>query len=302
MVPIDLKGVYNIAPTPFEPDGAIDLASISRLVAFLIARQVDGLTILGVLGEADRLLDAERDAVIAAVMEAAAGRVPVCVGTTHAGTDGCVAFSRRARELGAHAVMVAPPRMGRPTDAALTRHYLSVADAVDIPIVIQDHPASSGVVMSVEVLAGIGQRAAHCRYVKLEDEPSPPKIADLLSASPQAVVFGGLGGAMFLEELQRGAAGTMTGFAFPELLVDIHRKFRAGDVEGARDAFERVCPLIQFENQPRINLAIRKHVYRLRGAIRGDRMRQPAPRLDEGTAQALEALLTRLGLMEVDPT
>jgi 4-hydroxy-tetrahydrodipicolinate synthase len=116
------------------------------------------------------------------------------------------------------------------------------------------------------------------------------------------VVFGGLGGAMFLDELRRGAAGTMTGFAFPEILVDIHRKFGAGDVEGARDAFERVCPLIQFENQPRINLAIRKHVYRLRGAITCDRMRQPAPRLDEGTAQALESLLTRLGLMEVDPT
>ena len=113
----DLRsGVFNITPTPFHPDGSLDLPSVARLTDFTIGCGVDGLTILGVLGEADKLLDAERDLVIAATVEAAAGRVPVCVGTTHAGTDACAAFSRRARQLGAAAVMVAPPQLARPTE------------------------------------------------------------------------------------------------------------------------------------------------------------------------------------------
>jgi 4-hydroxy-tetrahydrodipicolinate synthase len=298
MTSTDLTGVYNITPTPFQPSGALDLESLKRLTRFLIDLQVDGLTILGVLGEADKLTDAERDSVIATVLEAAAGEVPICVGATHAGTDGCIAFSRQAQRLGAQAVMVAPPKLARSSDAALFRHYLAVADAVDIPIVIQDHPASSGVFMSVEFLSTMGERAAHCRYVKLEDEPTPPKITEILKANPKTIVFGGLGGIMFVEELTRGAAGTMTGFGFPEILVDIYRRYRAGDHDGARAIFDRFCSLIRFENQPRINLPLRKHVYQLRGAISSDRMRQPAFPLDEGTARDLRELLARLSLLE----
>ena len=292
----DLKGVYNITPTPFLADGSLDVASLATLAEFTIAKGADGLTILGVMGEADKLTDPERDVVIAKTVEAARGRVPVCVGTTHAGTDGCVAHSRRAQQLGARAVMVAPPRLARATDAALRRHYLQVASAVDVPVVVQDHPASSGVVMSVELLAGLGREAERCRFVKLEDEPSPPKIAELLAANPDLRVFGGLGGMMFLEELRRGAIGTMTGFAFPEILVEIHQAFRRGDLARATLVFDRYCPLIRFENQPRINLAIRKHVYAQRGAMASARARFPAPELDPGTLADLRDLLVRLGL------
>lgn len=291
-----LKGVYNITPTPFHGDGSLDVASLATLTEFTIAKGVDGMTILGVMGEADKLTDAERDIVIAQTVEAAGGRVPVCVGTTHAGTDGCVAHSRRAQQLGARAVMVAPPRLARATDAALLRHYLQVAGAVDIPVVVQDHPTSSGVVMSVELLARLGQEAERCRFVKLEDEPSPPKIAQLLAANSTLKVFGGLGGLMFLEELRRGAIGTMTGFGFPEILVDIERAFRSGDEAKAAAIFDRYCPLIRFENQPRINLAIRKQIYAQRGAMASARARFPAPELDPGTLADLRDLLARLGL------
>jgi 4-hydroxy-tetrahydrodipicolinate synthase len=196
--------------------------------------------------------------------------------------------------------MVAPPRLARPTDAALRRHYLSVAAAVDIPVVIQDHPASSGVVMTVELLARLGEEAPSCRFVKLEDEPSPPKVAQLLALNPSLRVFGGLGGMMFLEELRRGAVGTMTGFAFPEILVDIHRAFRGGDEGKAVAIFDRYATLIRFENQPRINLAIRKHVYALRGAMAGAYARFPAAELDAGTLSDLRNLLSRLGLAKED--
>lgn len=293
-----LKGIYNITPTPFHPDGSLDEASLARLTDFTIKAGVNGMTILGVLGEAGKVSDAERERIIATVLETANGRLPICVGTSHAGTDQCVAYSRQAEKMGAKAVMVAPPRLSRSSDAALRRHYLAVAEAVTIPVVVQDHPASSGVTMSVDFIAAIAGEAPHCRFLKLEDEPSPPKVSQVLKANPNVVVFGGLGGMMFLEELRHGASGTMTGFAFPETLVDIYQKYSSGDIDGATEVFYHYCPLIRFENQALINLALRKHIYYLRGAIASPRTRAPFMSLDEGTLTDLEDVLTRLKLMD----
>jgi 4-hydroxy-tetrahydrodipicolinate synthase len=293
-----LQGVYNITPTPFELDGSLDEASLARLTEFTIKTGVNGMTILGVLGEAGKVSDAERERIIAVVLEAAAGRIPICVGTSHAGTDQCVAYSRQAERMGAKAVMVAPPRLNRSSDAALRRHYLAVAEAIDIPIVVQDHPASSGVTMSVDFIAAIAEESPRCRFLKLEDEPSPPKVSQVLKANPNVMVFGGLGGMMFLEELRHGANGTMTGFAFPEILVEIYQKYNSGDIDGATEIFYHYCPLIRFENQPLINLALRKHIYYLRGVIASPRPRSPFMPLDEGTLADLEDVLTRLSLRD----
>ena len=292
-----LEGVWNIVPTPFTPDGGLDEASLPRLTAFVAGTGVDGMTILGVLGEAAKLSDEERGTVIRGVL-AAAGPLPVCVGVTHAATDRAVAFAREAAALGAHSVMLAPPALARPNDAAVLAHYLAVAGAIDLPIVVQDHPASSGVVMSVELLASIAERAPSCRVVKLEDEPSPPKVGRLIAAAPEVRVLGGLGAMMLLEELRRGAAGTMTGFGFPELLVEIVGQFRSGDESGARKRFHEILPLVRFENQPGINLAIRKHIYRRRGAIASERLRAPGPTLDAGTIADLDAVLAAVGLAD----
>ncbi len=291
-----LSGVYNITPTPFQPDGQLDVPSLRRLTSFTKARGVDGMTILGVLGEADKLTEGERDRVIEETM-AAAGDLPICVGTTHAGTDGCIAFSRRAQALGARAVMVAPPKLARTNDAALERHYLAVADAIDIPVVVQDFPpAVGGITMSVELIASLGAKSERCRFLKLEDEPSPMKVSQVRAANPDVRIFGGLGGMMFLEELRHGAVGTMTGFAFPEILVDIYRRFTDGDIDGATDVFYRFMPLIRFENQPRINLALRKHIYHRRGAIDSPRVRAPFTPVDADTLADLDDLLRRLAL------
>jgi 4-hydroxy-tetrahydrodipicolinate synthase len=248
------------------------------------------------LGEAHKLSEAEGDRVIATVLEAANGRVPICVGASHAGTDQCIANSKRAQALGARAVMVAPPRLARPNDAALRRHYLAVAEAVDIPVVIQDHPASSGVIMSIEFIAGIAAESPQCRFLKLEDEPSPTKVSKVLVANPEVRVFGGLGGMMFLEELRHGAIGTMTGFGFPEILVKIHQKYSSGDIDGATDLFYHYCPLIRFENQPLINLALRKQIYYRRGAIASPHVRSPFTPVDDDTLADLSDLLRRLEL------
>ncbi|MFN8474192.1 MAG: dihydrodipicolinate synthase family protein [Anaerolineae bacterium] len=293
-----LKGVYNITPTPFKADGSLDLNSLARLTHFTIDAGVDGMTILGVMGEASKVTDAEREQIIATVIEAANGRIPICVGTTHAATDPCVAYSRQAQAMGAQSVMVAPPRLARSTDAALRRHYLAVAEAVDIPVVVQDHPPSSGVFMSVEFIAALADEAPHCRFLKLEDEPTPPKLSLVHAANPRVEVFGGSGGMWYLEELRRGAIGIMTGFGVPEILVDIYRRWSAGDREGATETFYRYCPLIRFENQPGLSLTIRKHIYALRGAIASPHARQPAPALDAGSEADLMDLLTRLNILQ----
>jgi 4-hydroxy-tetrahydrodipicolinate synthase len=292
-----LEGVWNIVPTPFQPDGSLDVASLQTLTRFVAAQGVDGMTILGVLGEAAKLSDDERRVVTADVI-AAADRLPVCVGVSHAATARAVAYAREAADAGAHSVMLAPPALARANDAAVVAHYLAVADAIDLPIVVQDHPASSGVHMSVPVLADIARRAPSCRVVKLEDEPSPPKVGRLLAEAPDVRILGGLGAIMLLEELRRGAVGTMTGFGFPDCLVEIVGRYRRGDETGAREVFHRILPLVRFENQVGLNLAIRKHLYRRHGAIAHETVRAPGPTLDPGTIADLDAILAAVGLAD----
>src|SRR3954452_15136289 len=297
MAAIDrLRGTWNIVPTPFLPDGALDLGSIAGLVRFVRETGVDGMTILGVLGEAARLGDGERTAVIGAVLGEAASSIPVCVGVSHASTDRAVAFAREAEASGAHSVMLAPPPLARASDAALRRHYLAVASAVSIPVLVQDHPASSCVQMSSEFLLALAAEAPACRVIKLEEEPTPPKAARLVAGSPEVTVLGGLGGAMLLEELRRGSHGTMTGFGFPEVLVAVVRRWFAGDRDGAAQVFDRYATLIRFENQALLNLPIRKLVYQRRGAIGHATVRAPGVAADVGTVEDLDDLLRRTGL------
>ena len=200
-------------------------------------------------------------------LEAADGAIPVCVGVSHASTDRAIAFAREAEAVGAHSIMLAPPSLARATDAALRRHYLAVAEAITVPIVVQDHPASSGVQMTSEFLLALAAEAPQCRVIKLEEEPTPPKAGRLVSGSADVLVLGGLGGEMLIEELGRGTHGTMTGFGFPEVLVAVVRRWFAGDREGAAAVFDRYATLIRFENQALLNLPIRKLVYQRRGAI-----------------------------------
>ena len=291
------RGVWNIVPTPFTPDGALDEASLSTLTAFVAGCGVDGMTILGVLGEAGKLSDEERRRVILRVI-GSAGDLPVCVGVSHAATDRAVGFAQEAADLGATSLMLAPPALAKPNDAAVVAHYRAVAGAVSVPIVVQDHPASSGVQMSVDLLTTIARDVPRCRVIKLEDEPTPPKVSRLLAVDPDLRILGGLGAIMLLEELRRGAVGTMTGFGFPELLVEIVGTFVAGDEAGARAVFDRIMPIIRFENQAGLNLAIRKHIYRRRGAIASERLRAPGPVMDPATIADLDAVLDALGLAD----
>jgi 4-hydroxy-tetrahydrodipicolinate synthase len=288
-----LEGVYSVLPTPFTEKGDLDEPSLRKVVDLFIAKGVNGLTALGVTGEVARLEEAERARVLDIVVSQAAGRVPIVAGTTAEGTRLCISYSRQAKAIGASAVMVSPPRMPKLNSDAVVRHFKALADAVDIPIVVQDYPPISGFAMEPVLLARIAREIPSARTIKLEDPPTPFKTARILEqASGTSVeIFGGLGGVFLLEELISGATGAMTGFAFPEILVRIVKQFRAGQVDEAADLFYRTVPLMRFEFQEGIGMAIRKEVLHRRGALASAATRAPAGGLDKPTAQALDRVL-----------
>jgi 4-hydroxy-tetrahydrodipicolinate synthase len=287
-------GVHTVLATPFRADEALDEASLDSLVEYAVAAGVRGILVLGVLGEADRLSDAERERVALRAVEAAAGRVQVTVGVTHAATVVARERARFAERAGASAVMVSPPP-GSQAGPSLRDHFLRVAEAASVPLVVQDHPASSRVRLPVEFLAALAAELPPGSAVKLEDPPAAPKIARLRAAVPGIPVFGGLGGVALLDELDAGSAGAMTGFALPDVLVEVVEAHRAGEREHARRTFVEALPLIVFEAQPGIGVALRKEILRRRGAIASATARSPAPPLAAETLAALDELLAALG-------
>ncbi len=287
------RGVYSVLPTPFLADGSVDAESLRRVVDLFIAAGVNGLTALGVTSEVARLDERERALVLETVIEAAGGRVPVIAGATAEGLGLAIGYGKAAREAGAAAIMVSPPRMPKINSDAVVRHFAALAEAVEMPIVVQDYPPISGYTMEPWLLARIARETPLARTIKLEDPPTPLKTAQILARAEgvEIGVLGGLGGVFMLEELMSGAAGVMTGFAFPEVLVEIYRLFRSGDVDGAADIFYRNVPLMRFEFQEGIGMAIRKEVLRRRGAIAWAGTRPPGASLDKATAAALDRVL-----------
>lgn len=288
-----LEGVYSVLPTAFTASGDLDLESLRRVVELFIGAGVNGVTALGVTGEVARLTDAERMQVLETVVKAVGGRIGVVAGTSADGTRTCIEYSRRARELGATAVMVSPPRMPKLNSDAVVRHYVALAEAVDIEIVVQDYPPISGYTMEPALLARIAREVPRARTIKLEDPPTPYKTARILEKAEgmEVRIFGGLGGVFLLEELLAGATGAMTGFAYPEILVEIVRSYRAGRVDEAADVFYRAVPLMRFEFQEGIGMAIRKEVLHRRGALASPATRAPAAGLDRGTREALDRVI-----------
>jgi 4-hydroxy-tetrahydrodipicolinate synthase len=294
----DLAGVIPITATPFDSDGRVDEDSIVSLVEFEARCGVHGLNVLGIMGEFHKLTESERRRVAEVFIKSAAGRFPIVVGTSHAGTGACIELSQAAEAAGATALMVAPPP-GLKGDGAIMAHYRAVAAAVSVPIVVQDEPVTSGVIMSPELLARIANELPACRYVKLEEPPTPTKITALrrLPGGERFRIFGGMNGMFFFEELSRGAVGIMTGVAVPDVLVRIYDLFRAGDVAGAAATYDRYASYIRYEGQQGIGLALRKEVLRLRGAIRSSHVRPPGPSLDDVTRAELRAILERNKLL-----
>ncbi len=292
-----LDGIHFMLPTPFHPNGDLNVGPFQRLADCAVEAGCTGVVTLGVMGEAHRLSDTERNKVMDAVIEAVAGRIKVVVGiSSQSGVD-VASRAKDASVAGASAVMASPPRLAKPNDAAVTAYYSAIQEADDMPLVVQDLPEQTGVHMSPEFIASLNEKLPSAKSLKLEDPPTPQKVTRVIEATNgEMSVFGGLGGAFLFEELRRGAAGTMTGFAYTEVLVAMHRKMSSGDVEGARTLFYRWLPLIRYENSAGISLSVRKHLMARRGLLDTADIRPPTPAVGQDTIEELEDLLSSMDL------
>jgi 4-hydroxy-tetrahydrodipicolinate synthase len=295
----DLRGVVPIAPTPFHPDGRIDEVSLDRMTDFFGASGVDGLTILGQLGEAGKLDHDEGLAVAKQVLGRT--RLPVIVGVTAPGFAAMRALAREVMAMGAAGVMIAPPNTLR-TDDQVVGYYRNAAEAIgpDVPFVLQDYPLTFSVQMTPAVIRRIVSENPSCVMLKHEDWPGLEKISTLRGFEADgsmrhiAILVGN--GGLFLDfETERGADGANTGYAFPEMLVDVVRLGRAGERDAAHDLFDAHLPYLRYEQQQGpLGLAVRKYVFQRRGIFASDAQRKPSQALTPQAKAEIEYLLARL--------
>ena len=259
------KGVYLITVTPFTAAGGLDLDSTDRMVDFCLEKGVTGLTILGIMGEATKLTAEESRIFVQRVLARVAGKVPVVVGASAPGFAPMRELTESVMAMGAAGVMVAPPSTVR-TDDQIVAYFDMVNETLgaNVPWVLQDHPVATGVQMSASVVLRILKNSPTCVMLKHEDCPGLAKLSAIRAACERGDVqrvsiLTGNGGGLFLpEELSRGADGAMTGFAYPEMMVDVCRAHAAGDVERAHDLFDAYLPLARYEQQSGVGLAVRK--------------------------------------------
>jgi len=289
------QGVFTIAVTPFLPDGALDWNSIDRMVDFYIEKGATGLTILGMMGEAGKLTAEESIAVVKRVT--ARSTVPIVAGVSAPGFAAMKTLSAAAMDLGAAGVMVAPPG-GLKTDDQIVTYYHNTAEVLgDAPFVLQDFPLVTNVVIPTKVILQIVDDCPTCVMLKHEDWPGLEKISALRAASDAGArrisILCGNGGLFLLEEMLRGADGAMTGFAYPEMMAQVVAACRGGNFDHARDIFDAYLPMVRYEAQPGLGLAIRKHTLAQRGVIAHDTVRKPGAGLTAATKAETNALAVR---------
>jgi 4-hydroxy-tetrahydrodipicolinate synthase len=300
---LEVPGVYAIAVTPFLDDGRIDDSSTLRMVEFYRGCGITGLTILGVMGEATKL-DTQEAIGFARRVIGACGPMPVIVGVSAPGFAAMRALARSVMEAGAAAVMIAPPGSVR-TDDQIVGYFAQAVEAIgeDVPFVIQDYPPANGVVMAVPAIRRIVDAHPSCAMLKHEDWPGLEKLTAVRRLMDEGAqnepmrripVLVGNGGVFLDFEMERGADGAMTGYAFPDMLVDVVRLQKAGEREAAHDLFDAHLPLMRYEQQPGPGLAVRKHILSLRGAIHSDAQRKPATPISPIARAEVSYLLSRL--------
>ncbi len=280
------QGVYLITVTPFKDNGELDLPSTDRMVDFCLERGVTGLTVLGIMGEATKLTAEESRLFVRQVLARVQGKVPVVVGASAPGFAPMGELTKSVMDMGAAGVMVAPPATVR-TDDQISSYFEMVNETLgpDVPWVLQDHPVSTTVQMSTAVVLKILKNSPRCVMLKHEDWPGLAKLSAICAAMQKGElrkisILTGNGGGLFLpEELVRGANGAMTGFAYPEMMVDVCAAYAAGNADRAFDIFDAYLPLAKYEQQGGIGLAVRKHILAERGAIASAAIRKPGPKL-----------------------
>lgn len=292
----EARGVYTIAATPFQTDGALDLESTDRMIDAYLEKGATGLTVLGMMGEAPKLTMTESREFVARVLARVAGRVPVVVGVSSPGFAQMKELTEMVMGEGAGGVMIAPPGVLRSDDQIVT-YYAQAADTLgDTPFVLQDFPLVTGVQIPVSVIKRIVREVPTCVCLKHEDWPGLEKISTLRAEGAldrRISILCGNGGVFLPEEMARGADGAMTGFGFPEMMRDVVETAGAGDKDRAQDIFDAYLPMIRYEQQPGLGLAVRKYVLVKRGIITSDKVRNPGPSLSDAAKAEVDRLLAR---------
>jgi 4-hydroxy-tetrahydrodipicolinate synthase len=291
------RGVFVISVTPFDDRGAVDLDGTDRLINFYASAGADGLTILGMMGEAPRLAHEEAVAFARRVI-ASAGPLPVVVGVSAPGLASLAVLTKAVMDLGAAGVMIAPPAGLRGDDAIVT-YFQSCADAIGrVPFVVQDFPQANGVFIPVSVIERVAATCPTCVMLKHEDWPGLDKLTAVRAREEHGMrrlsILSGNCGIFLPFELARGADGAMTGYGYPEMLAEVCRLMAAGRRTEAHDLFDAHLPLVRYEQQPGAGLAVRKYVLWRRGALQSDVQRKPGARVSRETAAEIDFMLERL--------
>jgi 4-hydroxy-tetrahydrodipicolinate synthase len=293
------EGTFAIAPTPFLDDGCIDENSIDRMTDFYREAGCNGVTVLGIMGEAHKLEPQEAFDVAARVIRRAKD-LSIVVGVSAPGFAAMRSLTCSVMDAGAAAVMIAPPSSLR-TDDQIVTYFRQTVEAIgpNVPWVLQDYPLTLSVVMTPGVIRRIVQDSPSCVMLKHEDWPGLEKISALRdferegSMRPISILTGN--GALFLDfEMERGADGAMTGYAFPDMLVDMVRLSKEGRRDAAHDLFDAHLPLIRYEQQQGVGLSVRKYVMKRRGILSCDAQRQPGSPLGQTARAEIEYLLSRV--------
>jgi 4-hydroxy-tetrahydrodipicolinate synthase len=284
-------GVVPILATPFHDDAQVDLESWQRVIEFMMRLGVNGITILGVLGESNRLTDRERETLVGSAISTVDARVPVIVGSSHTGTQAARDLARMAQDLGADAVMVAPSKEPAPSDDRIVEYYQRIADGLSIPIVLQDHPASTEVHLSVGLILKLAREVPAIGCLKEEAVPTAPRIRQLREGlgTSSLPILTGLGALYAPFDLQAGSNGFNTGFAFPEVLQALVDAAASDDWPLVYRIYRRFAALIVFEQQP--GVAIRKELLRRRGLLASARARHPGATITAALSRQLDAVL-----------
>jgi 4-hydroxy-tetrahydrodipicolinate synthase len=299
------RGVYVIAVTPFDERGALDLDGTDRLINFYANAGAQGLTILGIMGEAPKLAHEEAVAFVRRVI-ASAGRTPVVVGVSSPGLASLSALTKAVMDLGASGVMIAPPA-GLKGDDAIVAYFQNCAEAIgSVPFVMQDFPQANGLFMPVSVIERVAATCPTCVMLKHEDWPGLDKLTAVRAREKHGMrrlsILSGNSGIFLPFELARGADGAMTGYAYPEMLVDVCLLMAAGRRSEAHDLFDAHLPLVRYEQQPGVGLSVRKYVLWRRGALKSDAQRKPGARVSRETAAEIDFMLERLARATGQPS
>ncbi|MCX4166232.1 MULTISPECIES: dihydrodipicolinate synthase family protein [Paraburkholderia] len=291
------QGIFPVVPTTFAESGALDLASQKRAVDFMIDAGSDGLCILANFSEQFALSDDERDLLTRTILEHVAGRVPVIVTTTHYSSRTCAERSRLAQEMGASMLMLMPPYHGatfRVPEAQIYEFYARVSDAVGIPLMVQDAPAS-GTVLSAAFLARMAREIEHVAYFKIETPGAATKLRELIRLGGEAVEgpWDGEEAITLLADLAAGATGSMTGGGYPDGIRPIIDAYRSGNRDLAFERYQQWLPLINHENR-QAGLLAAKALMQEGGVIACDLPRHPLPALHPETRRELIDIARRL--------